>query len=127
MSFTFAVIALSARIACLDGPLTPEKYVAFRESFPLQGGICGKIRSLFALACEDQTPFEHYVSQIRHVVPLRSPVLSALVDRLFRIASADGMISRESEHMLAKVAHLLEITPADFAALHNRHLRPQAA
>jgi len=121
LSFTFAVIALSARIACLDGPLTPEKYIAFRESFPLQGGICGKIRSLFALACENKTPYTHYVMLIKHTFPGRQDLFLSLLERLFRIATTDGTVSLFAEQMLRDVAKTLDIGAADYARISNDH------
>jgi DnaJ like chaperone protein len=127
LSFTFAVIALSARLACADGPLTQEKYIAFRSSFPLKGGICGKIRSLFMLACDNPTPFEHYVTQIKYSFPGRSELFLSLLDRLFSIAAADGTVSREEERMLSQIAHQLDISAADYSSVHARHIRPPAA
>lgn len=127
LSFTFAVIALSARVACTDGPLTREKYVAFRESFPLRDGICGKIRALFTLACENHTPFEHYVAQIKYIFPDRRELFASLVDRLFCIAAADGSVSRSEEMVIAKIAHMLELSPADYAAIRARRHHPATA
>ena len=121
LSFTFAVIALSARIACLDGQLTAEKYVTFRESFPLQGGICGKIRSLFALACEDRTPYTSYVMQIKHAFPGRQDLFISLLERLFRIAATDGMVSLFAEQMLRDISRMLDIPSAEYAKISGSH------
>jgi DnaJ like chaperone protein len=127
ISFTFAVIALSARVARIDGALTGARYIAFREAFPLTGGICGKIRGLFLVACENPTPFEHYVNSIKYAFPRRMPLFTSLVDRLFRIAAADGDVSREAERMLSKVAHMLELSPADYMQIRERHRGPRKA
>ena len=121
MSFTFAAIALSAKVACLDGPLTPEKYIVFRDAFPLKGGFCGKIRKLFVAACDNPTPFEHYVMQIKYIFPRRLPLFGTLIDRLFRIAAANGAPSPEAERVLARLSHMLEIKPADFSRIRDRH------
>lgn len=127
MSFTFAAIALSAKIACMDGPLTREKYIAFRDAFPLKGGICGKIRKLFVAACDNPTPFEHYVYQIKYIFPRRLPLFSALVERLFRIAAANGHASPEAERTLAKISHMLELSPAQYGKIRERYAhRPRA-
>jgi DnaJ like chaperone protein len=121
LSFTFTVIALSARLSCMDGPPSRAKYLAFREAFPLKGGMCNKIRGLFMLACDNPTPYEHYVTQIKYLFPRRMELFSSLIDRLFSIAAADGEVSRGQERMLASIARLLEISPAEYSRLHARH------
>ena len=114
LSFTFAVIALSAKVACVDGALTQDKYIVFRDSFPLSGGVCGKIRSLFTLACHNETPLEHYVAQIKQMFPGNKGLYMALLERLFRLANAGGGVSRNAEKLLATIAHKLDITAADY-------------
>lgn len=125
LSFTFAVIALSARIACADGALTREKYVAFREAFPLRGGLCGKIRKLFSLACKNGVPAEHYVTHIKYTYPRQLALFESLIERLFRIAAADGSVSPAEERMLAKAAHMLGISAARYSELRERHINPK--
>lgn len=126
LSFTFAVIALSARVACADGRLTREKYVAFREAFPLMGGLCGKIRKLFTLACKNTAPYEHYVMQIKHTFPRQMSLFISLVERLFSIARADGEIAREEERILARIAYLFGLSAGEYTAIRDRHMRPKA-
>jgi DnaJ like chaperone protein len=127
LSFTFAVIALSARIACAGSGLSREKYAAFRDAFPLTGGICGKIRVLFALACDSRLPMEHYVTQVAAAFPRRLPLFTALVDRLFGIAAADGEVTREAERLLARAAHLLGVSPSQYSDIRDRYLGPARA
>lgn len=127
ISFTFAVIALSARIATASGPLTREKYLAFRESFPLGGNICGKIRQLFLLACTNDTPAEHYMHQIKYMYPGRHDLFLSVVERLFRIAASEGAIDRASEFALADIAHGFDLSPASFAEIRARYDRPAQA
>lgn len=127
LTFTFAVIALSAQLATSDGPLTREEYVAFRDAFPLKGQLCNKIRSLFTLACRNQTPFDYYVTQIKYVFPNHMALFSSLVDRLFRIAVADGPLTQAEENMLSRMAHMLDIGTTEYARIRNRYARPQLA
>lgn len=121
ISFTFAVIALSAQVARSGGPLTQAKYIAFREAFPLEGQVCGKIRSLFTLACENTMPYTYYVAQIRQVFPGNQSLFSSLVARLFSIASADGKLPASAERMLSRIAHMLDIGSGDYAAICARY------
>lgn len=125
ISFTFAVIALSASVACADGKLSRAKYIAFREAFPLSGSICAKIRALFTLACQNTTPFELYATQIKFSFPNQTPLFVSLVGRLYSIAVADGEISPNSERMLARIAHILGLTAPEYMAIRDRYLSPQ--
>ncbi len=122
ISFTFSLIALAAQVARADGALTAEKYIAFREAFPLLGGVCMKIRSLFAMACDNTVHFSHYVNQVKYVYPRNIPLYSELVERLFRIAAAGGVVSPASEMMLAKIAHMLGLSASQYTAMRDRNI-----
>ena len=125
ISFTFAIISLSAKLATADGALTRESYIAFRDAFPLSGGLCPKLRKLFVLAVSDPTPLDHYVQQIKYAFPRNRPLFHALVARLFAIAAAHPPIGRGQERALARIAHMLELSPASYSALHEEYTRPR--
>jgi len=127
ISFTYAVIALSARIARAGHGLTRRKYIAFRAGFPLRDGVCGKVRHLFRLACEDKTPLAHYIVQIEQLFPERADLYSEFLDRLFGIATADGGLGEEEELLLQHIANSLALTPWQYATIHARHLGKPSA
>lgn len=127
MSFTFAAISLSALVARADGTVSKEEYLIFRDSFPLADGMCGKIRKLFLLACQSKTPPEIYVQQIKHLFPNQKDLFISLVDRLFRIATADKPLTGKETKILAKISHLLGLTPAEYSALHEKYSKPLPA
>lgn len=127
VSFTFAAISLSALVARADGTVSREEYLAFRDSFPLTGGMCGKIRQLFLLACQSQTPLSSHILQIKNLFPQQTELYISLVDRLFRIATADKPLVREEERLLAKIAHSLGLSPSEYSTLHDRYNRPLTA
>lgn len=122
ISFTFAIITLSAKIATADGTLERESYIAFRDAFPLSGGLCGKLRKLFVLACTDPTPIEHTVQQIKYLFPRNRELFFALGDRLCRVAATDRNVSNRKQRLLAKICHMLELTPSQYAELLERTL-----
>jgi DnaJ like chaperone protein len=124
LSFTFALIALSARIATVDGRLSRDHYLAFRGAFPLSGGICGKLRKLFVLACENSAPAEHYALQIKHLFPRQMDLFISLVDRLFGIAASGGNLSKHQERLLSRIAHILDISAGEYTAIYERHVNP---
>jgi len=125
ISFTFAIISLSAKLAMVDGALSRESYIAFRDAFPLSGGLCPKLRKLFILACNDPTPMEHYAIQIKHVFPRNQALFHALAARMFSIAASTGPITKPRERFLAKLAHTLELTPSAYSALHEQYTAPK--
>lgn len=127
ISFTFSVIALSAHVARANGNITQEKYLAFREVFPLSDNMCQKIRELFVLACEDEMPFTHYVNQIKYAYPNHKALFSSLVDRLFCIAAVDGTISPAEEKILAKISHMLELSASEYMEVRDHHMRASHA
>ena len=126
ISFTFAAISLSALVARADGTVSRDEYLAFRDSFPLSGGLCGKIRQLFLLACQSKTPYTHHIQQIKNLFPNKKELFLSLADRLFRIAVADKPLTRAEERLLAKISHALDISPSEYSALHDRYSRPLA-
>jgi DnaJ like chaperone protein len=127
LSFTFSVISLSALVARADGDVTREEYLAFRDAFPLTGGICGKIRQLFLLACQSKTPYSVHVQQIKTLFPGQKELFISLLDRMFRIATADKSLTCEEGRILAKIAKMLDLSPAEYSMLHDRHSRPALA
>lgn len=121
-SFTYAVIALSARVARSgELGLTKEKYVAFRDAFPLQDSMCGKIRLLFSMACDDAMPIAYYTNQIARAFPRRRDLFVSIISRLFTIAAADGEISRDDERMLARISQLLGLSAGQYTRIRSRH------
>ncbi|MDX2113371.1 MAG: TerB family tellurite resistance protein [Alphaproteobacteria bacterium] len=124
LSFTFALIALSARIATESGNLTRDHYLAFRAAFPLSGGICGKLRKLFVLACENSAPAEHYALQVKHLFPRQMDLFISLVDRLFGVALAGGHLSKSQERMLSRIAFILDISASEYSEIYERHMSP---
>jgi DnaJ like chaperone protein len=125
ISFTFAIISLSAKLAMADGALTRESYIAFRDAFPLSGGLCGKLRKLFVMACDDPTPMEHVVQQVKHIFPRNRPLFYALVARMFAIAAASRPVGKGRERFLTKLAHMLEVTPSQYSALYEEYVAPK--
>ncbi len=86
--------------------------------------MCGKIRQLFLIACQSKTPPAFHAQQIKQLFPQQIELFISLVDRLFRIATADKPLSREEERLLAKIAHCLGLNPGEYSMLHDRHSRP---
>lgn len=126
VSFTFAVVALSAKVAQADGEVSKLEYLAFRDAFPLTGGICGKIRQLFALSCRSDVPYSEHVNTIKTAFPENRELFLSLVERLFLIAAADKPITRPEEVLLARISRQFGLTPAQYSDFYEKYSRPPA-
>lgn len=125
LSFTFALVGLSACVACVDGRLTRARYLAFRAAFPLHGDLCGRLRSLFTLACASPAPTSHYTRHVLASYPARTDLFSGLVERLYDIVAAGGVISPAAEAMLERIAGELGLPAADYLRIRQeRRERP---
>lgn len=114
ISFTFAVIALAAKLSKIDGEPNEQEFQAFRALFPMQDNQSDKIRRLFEMACDDRSRFERYASQIANLFPHNTNLLTELLDRLFKIAAADNALHTSEIEFLRKTATILGISATEF-------------
>lgn len=124
VAFTMSVISLSAKLSRVDGKVTMEEFLAFRELFPMQDHLSSKIRDLFMAACDDSISYEHHARQIHLLFPGRERLLAELLDRLFRIAVSDGAINMRERDYLARVNHILGFSKQSFNRMMSRHAAP---
>lgn len=119
MAFTFAIIALSAKLARVDGAPKREEFVTFREVFPMPESERDKIRSLYAMAAKDDADALHHARQIAGLFSgakfrnFRLEVLRGLL----RIALADGSLTEGEAMFLRRVAGALGISRWQFSRL----------
>ncbi len=126
ISFTFAVIALCAKLSVVDRPVTREEFLVFRRLFPMQESENGKINRLFVMACEDGTGFEHYATQVALLFPKSKSLYLELLDRLFKIAIADTSLQAEEVEFLRRVSTLLGISASEFRRMQNLYTSPHS-
>lgn len=120
VAFTIAVIALGAKMAKADGRVTRDEVSAFREVFTIPPGEEEAAARVFNLARQDVAGFETYARQIGRMFEGEAEPLCNLIEGLFFIAMADGVLHPEEERFLARVAELVGLSPARFAMLHAR-------
>lgn len=110
IAFTFAIIALSAKLAQVDGVVSKQSYWAFREVFPVQASEDTKIRSLFLMAMNEKSQPEQYVRQIVRLFPERPVLYREIVNRLLKVATADSALSAGKYDYMQRVALKLGLT-----------------
>lgn len=123
VGFTVAMIALSAKMAKADGVVTTDEILAFRELFAVPEGEERNVVRLFDLAQQDVAGFETYAKKLADLFPYDRKTLLDILDGLFHIAKADGVIHQDEINYLARVAELFGLDDREFAQALARHAR----
>lgn len=126
VAFSVAMIALSAKMAKADGIVTPDEVSAFRRIFAIPPGELRNVFRLYDLAKQDTAGFEAYARKIvalcRHGES-ECAMLEDVLDGLFHIAGADGIVHEREHRFLAQVSELFGLGQAQFASIEARHVR----
>lgn len=127
IAFTIAVIVLGAKMAKADGVVSRAEVAAFKEVFQVPASELRNVARLFDQARQDPAGFEPYARQIARMFRKDHPVLEELLDGLFHIAKADGVVHEAEMTFLKSVAGIFGLDEADFARLREGHLGPDKA
>jgi len=125
VAFSVSMIALSAKMAKADGVVTPHEVAAFEEIFEIPPAEHQNVARLFNLAKQDVAGFDAYARKLASLFDKGSPVFEDIVDGLFHIAKADGMVHEAELAFLEHVATIFGIREAAFARISSRHIVPE--
>ena len=123
VGFTVAMIALSAKMAKADGVVTTDEIIAFRELFEVPPSEERNVSRLFNLAQEDVAGFEVYAKKLADLFPYDRKTLLDILDGLFHIAKADGVVHESEVGYLSKVAEVFGLDEREFGKVLARHVR----
>lgn len=121
-AFTLALIALSAKMAVSDGVVTASELRAFQRTVEIPPGIEQQVDKLFRLAQQDVAGYEAYAKKIRRFFSDSPDTLEHVLDSLFFIASADGMIHESELDYLKSVSDIFGFDDARFEQLTAQHV-----
>ncbi len=122
IAFTIAVIVLGAKMAKADGTVSRDEVDAFKEVFQVPAHERRNVGRLFDRARRDSEGFEPYARQIAGMFRRRSKVLEELLDGLFHIAKADGVVQAGELDYLRRVAHIFGFDDPEFERIRAGHL-----
>lgn len=122
ISFTIGVIALAAKMAKADGEVTPDEVEAFKQIFHVPQHEMRNVVRVYELAQQDTAGFEVYARQVANMFQDRTVILEDLLDALFHIAKADGVVHPNEMAYLTTVAEQFGFEQAQFDQLVARHL-----
>lgn len=121
-AFTLALIALSAKMAVSDGVVTASELRAFQRTVEIPPGIEQQVDRLFKLAQQDVAGYEAYARKIGRFFSSSPETLEHVLDGLFFIASADGLIHEAELDYLKHVSDIFGFDDARFEQLAAQHV-----
>ena len=125
--FTIAIIALGAKMAKADGVVTNEEIEAFGRMFRVPPSEEANVRRIFNLARQDTAGYEAYAGQIARLFRDNPAVLEDVLDGLFEIAKADGVLHPGELAFLERVSEIFGFAPNEFRRIRASHFGPDAA
>ena len=122
MAFTVGVIALGAKMAKADGIVTRDEVAAFKEVFKVPESQMKNASRIFDLAKQGVGGYEAYAKQLASLLKGNRKLLEDVLEGLFHIAKADGVLHPDEEQFLAEVAKRFGFTDTEFSYIKARHV-----
>lgn len=123
VTFTMAMIALSAKMAKADGIVTADEIDAFKEIFEIPPKEQANVARMFNLAKQDVAGFDAYARQIVQIYQDEPDILEDILDGLFHIAEADGVIHEDELSFLEEVGRIFGFEGDAFLTIKARHVK----
>ncbi|MDN5927974.1 MAG: DnaJ family molecular chaperone [Hyphomicrobiales bacterium] len=124
VAFSVAMIALSAKMAKADGIVTQNEIRAFRQIFLVPENEARNVARLYDIAKQDIAGYETYAERLAAMCGSGYPncaMLEDILDGLFHIAKADGMVHEREVAFLRRISEIFEISPDHFESILARH------
>ncbi len=125
VAFSVAMIALSAKMAKADGIVTVAEVDAFKDIFKFPDDQAKNVARLYNLARQDVAGYEAYAEKMAALCiscEHNCPILEDIVDGLFHIAKADGLIHESEMAFLNRVAGIFGMAEERFEQITARHV-----
>ncbi|MEM7696300.1 MAG: DnaJ family molecular chaperone [Pseudomonadota bacterium] len=123
-AFSMAVVALAAKMAKADGVVTMAEATSFWNRFDVPPDAIRPIRRLFDLAQQDVSGFEAYAQKIAKLFPDDDALREDILDILYTIAAADGVLHEAEDAFLSRVAEIFALDAVRVNRVKARHLAP---
>lgn len=121
VTFTIALIALAAKMTRADGSVSPIEVRAVQRVLRVPKSEMANVDRVFRMAQGDVAGFDSYARQIKELFTDKPETLEDVLDALYFIAYADGILHQAEEQFLDIVADIFEIDKAKMAQIQARH------
>ena len=122
IAFTIGMIALGAKMAKADGFVTHDEVAAFKEVFHVRPEEMHNVARVFNLAKQEVAGYEAYARQVARLFSSQPDVLEDVMDGLFYIAKADGVVHDAELAYLKSVCGIFGLTHR-FRCIRARHIK----
>ena len=125
VAFSVAIIALSAKMAKADGVVSQAEIAAFRQILEIPPEEMRNVFRLYDIAKEDIAGFDVYAARLRALCEDENgncQLLGDVLDGLFHIAKADGLVHERELAFLEEIAAIFGLDAAAFTRLRDRHI-----
>ena len=117
-----ALIALGAKMAKSDGLVTADEVDAFKRVFHAAPENEAMIGQFFDLARQTTLGFERYAAIIARKYRAQPAALEDVLDGLFHIALADGVVTEDEIEFLETVGRIFGFSDREFERIRIAHM-----
>jgi len=117
VAFTIAVTTLAAKMAKADGIALPIEERAFERVFDVPPEERANFHRLYDLAAQDIAGYETYAAKIASLLADEPHMLRALLECLFHVAAADGILHPDEDRFLEVVADKFGLSRGEFLSV----------
>ena len=121
-----ALVALGAKMAKADGQVRSEDVIAFRQVFRTDPQTEATIGRFFNLARQTTLGYKRYARIVAKAFRAQPGLLEDVMDGLFHIALADGIVTAEEAEFLETVASVFGFSEREYRRIRNSHLGQDA-
>jgi DnaJ like chaperone protein len=122
VGFTAAVIGLSAKMAAADGRVSDAEVMMFSRIFRAAPEDAVQVRRVFSIAKQTVRGYEAYARKIGRKYSARPCLLEGVLDGLFMIAGADGVVTDDELQYLRTVSDSFGFDESTFRRIRASHL-----
>ena len=122
--FAAGFIALCAKMAKADGVVTRDEVNVFKKAFHVSPSEAKRVGWFFDQAKQEVAGYDAYATQLYGQFHNQPAVLEQVIDLLFHIAMADGIMHPAEMTYLRNVARIFRISDGDFSRIYESHTGP---